>query len=254
MDLNDPHSLEIFLSVYGTLPRAGPGGDEHTLRALSLVPGETPQTVLDLGCGPGAQTLALARALPGARILAVDVVPSMVAETGRRIREAGLEGRVTAEVGDMAAPPVDPGSQQLIWCEGAIYFLGVAEALETWRPLLADGASIAFTEATWFRPSPPAELRDWWLAQYPGITDEAGVRAAVGEASFCTVDSFQLPAGSWWDGYYRPMLDRIDELRSRLPNDPVATDVAAAAEAEIEYFRRFSDWYGYTFFIVQPAR
>jgi hypothetical protein len=195
----------------------------------------------------------LARALSEARILAIDVLPPMVAETGRRVREAGLEDRVTAEVGDMAEPPVDPASQQLIWCEGAIYFLGVAEALKTWRPLLADGASIAFTEATWFRPSPPAELRDWWLSQYPGITDDAGVRAAVDGASFRTVDSFRLPADCWWDEYYRPMLDRIENLRTRHPEDPVAAEVAASADEEIETFRRFSDWYGYTFFVVEPA-
>ena len=253
MDLSDPHTLRTFLSVYGTLPRAGPGGDEHTLRALSLVPGDPPRTVLDLGCGPGAQTLALARALPQATILALDVVPAMVQETERRMRQAGLGDRVTAGVGDMAAPEVDPKSQQLIWCEGAIYFLGVSRALNLWRPLLADGAAVAFTEATWFRPSPVAELREWWLSQHPSMTDDAGVRLAIDEASFRTVDSFRLPADAWWDEYYRPMLDRIEELRARLPNDPAAAEVIASAEEEIGYFRRFSDWYGYTFFIVQPA-
>lgn len=75
MDLSEPRTFEVFLEVYGTLPRAGPGGDEHTRRALELVPGDAPRVVLDVGCGPGAQTLCLARALPQARILAVTCWP-----------------------------------------------------------------------------------------------------------------------------------------------------------------------------------
>ena len=87
--------LELFLEVYGTLPRAGPGADAHTLRALELVPGPTPGTVLDLGCGPGAQTVALASALPEAQIVAVDNLPSMVSEANRRFVERGFDDRVT---------------------------------------------------------------------------------------------------------------------------------------------------------------
>ena len=137
MDLGDDHTLRLFHEVYGTLPRAGPGGDEHTARALASVPGPMPRSVLDLGCGPGAQTEALARALPVARILGVDLLPAMVDEANRRFVEAGIQDRVQAVVGDMAEPPVAPGSQDLIWCEGAIYFPGVTEALRNWRSLLA---------------------------------------------------------------------------------------------------------------------
>ena len=76
----DDRAFAVFLEIYGTLHRAGPGADEHTRRALRLVPGPPPRTVLDLGCGPGAQTVALASALTEARIVAVDRLPSMVGE------------------------------------------------------------------------------------------------------------------------------------------------------------------------------
>ena len=245
-------SFELFLEVYGTLPRAGPGGDQHTLRALGLVPLPAPRTVLDLGCGPGAQTLALAAALPEARIVAVDLLPSMVAETNRRVLLAGCEGRVGAVVGDMAAPPAAPGTQDLIWCEGAIYNLGVTEALERWRPLLRAGGTVAFTEPVWLVDSPPEEIHDWWNAEYPSISDRAGVEARIEAASFRTIASFDLPASAWWTEYYEPMQDRVEALRRRLPDDPVAHDVIAAAETEIQLFGRYSAWYSYAFFVVQP--
>jgi SAM-dependent methyltransferase len=248
----DDRSFSLFLEVYGTLPRAGPGGDEHTRRALGLVPGAT-RAVLDLGCGPGAQTMVLASALLDARIVAVDLLESMVAETRRRITGAGLGGRVEAVVGDMAAPPVAPRSQDLIWCEGAIYNVGVTEALAGWRPLLRPRGTVVFSEPVWLKDSPPVAVQEWWAAEYPPMSDRAGVEARIAAAAYRTVGSFVLPAAAWWDEYYSPMEDRIDDLRARLADDPVAVEVADGAEAEIDMFRRYSDWYSYEFFIVQPT-
>jgi SAM-dependent methyltransferase len=252
MEVDDDRSFDLFLEVYGTLPRAGPGGDAHTIRALGSVPGPPPSTVLDLGCGPGQQTLALASALPEARIVAVDLLPAMVEEADRRFTAAHLGDRVVAVVGDMGAPPVEPGSQDLIWSEGAIYNLGVTEAIEAWRPLLRAGGSVAFTEPVWLVDTPPKEIHDWWTSEYPPISDRAGVEARIRAASYRTVASFVLPASAWWDEYYRPMQDRIADLKERLPDDPIADEVIAEAAAEIDYFRRFSDAYSYEFFIVQP--
>lgn len=249
----DDYSFQLFLEVYGTLPRAGPGGDEHTIRALRSVRGAAPEMVLDLGCGPGQQTVALAATVPGTGFVAVDLLGSMVTEAARRVTAAGLEDRVLAVVGDMAEPPVRPGSVDLIWCEGAIYNLGVTEALNAWRPLLKTGGSVAFTEPVWLVESPPAEIYDWWSSEYPAISDHAGVEARIEAAGYRTIESFVLPASAWWDEYYSPMRQRIDALRERLPSDPIANTIASAAETEIDYFERFAECYSYEFFIVEPA-
>jgi trans-aconitate methyltransferase len=196
--------------------------------------------------------VALAGALPDARIVAVDLQPSMIAETKRRITDAGLQGRVEAVVGDMAAPAVEPGTHDLIWCEGAIYFMGVTDGLVRWRPLLAPGGTVAFTEPVWLVDSPPAEVHDWWTAEYPPMSDRAGVIARIAAAGYRTLGSFVLPASAWWDEYYTPMRDRIADLRARLADDPVAAAVADAADVEIDMFARYSDCYSYEFFIAQP--
>ena len=248
---DDDRSFEYFLEVYGTLPRAGPGGDDHTRRALDSVPVEA-ATVLDLGCGPGRQTLVLADALPGAEIRAIDVLPSMVDEANRRFRNANLGHRVRAEVGDMAAPSVEPGTQDLVWAEGSIYNLGVTEALTAWQPLLRPGGGVAFTEVVWLA-EPPDELREWWTAEYPAISDAVGVVDRIRAAAFDLVDSFVLPASAWWDEYYTPMRSRIDALRQQHSDDATAAAVADAATREIAMFERFSDFYSYAFFITQPA-
>jgi len=252
MDLSDPHTFELFLEVYGMLARAGPGGDEHTRRALKLVPGDAPQVVLDVGCGPGAQTACLARALPQARILAVDLLAEMVQEANRRLGDAGLAERAKAVMGDLAQLPVQPGSQDLIWCEGAIYSMGVAEALRAWRPLLAAGGTVAFTEPLWLTEAPPQEVRTWWLSEYPAMTDDGETRAQIDLAGYRTVESFTLPASAWWDQYYEPMQDRLVALHARLPDDPAAVEVVRSAQVEIDVFHRFSEHYSYAFYVVQP--
>ncbi len=254
MDLCNPRTFELFLEIYGTLPRAGPGSTADTLRALSMVPHTDVRSALDLGCGPGAQTLVLAEVLPEAGILALDLTPQMVAEARRRCADAGLGDRVQVKEGDLLAPGVPAGSQDLIWCEGAIYFAGVEKALAVWMPLLAPGGAVAFTEPIWIHPSPPDELVTWWRDEYPSITDEDGVRAAINTAGFHTVGFFPLPTSSWWDEYYGPMESRVTQFLERHPDDPLATEIAAEAAKEIKMLLRYSDFYTYGFFITQPKR
>lgn len=252
LDLDEPRTFTLFLEIYGTLPRAGPGSTPDTLRALSLVPGRSPRTVLDAGCGPGAQTLVLAEALPKADILALDVTPQMVGEAARRCSAAGHGDRVRVREGDMLEPGVASASLDLIWCEGAIYFAGVETALSTWRPLLSREGAVVFTEPIWTHPSPPHELVAWWREEYAAISNENGVRARIAAAGFETVGFFPLPASSWWDEYYGPMELRVEEFRVEHPGDPVADDIAGEASKEIDFFRRFSEYYTYGFFITRP--
>lgn len=252
VDFSDPKTFERFLALYSTLPRAAPGSDEATRAALGTLPKGPRRTVLDLGCGPGAQTLSLATALLDSIIVAVDVLPSMVVETARRSRAAGATDRVVAAVADMSTPPVAHASQDLIWCEGAIYFLGVTAALRTWRPYLTGSGCVAFTEPVWLRCDPDEEIESWWSQEYPAITDATGVRQAIFDAGYRVVDSFVLPPEAWWNDYYSPMEARIPGFLAEYQRDEIALEIAAAAEEEISMFRRFSDAFSYAFFIVYP--
>jgi SAM-dependent methyltransferase len=66
-------------------------------------------SVLEVGCGIGAQTVTLAGSSPGARITAIDISQESLAEAARRVEEAGLTN-VVFQQGDVVALAFDPES------------------------------------------------------------------------------------------------------------------------------------------------
>ena len=146
----------LFFELFRGLPRQGPGSTASTLRALRLVPGVGPRTrVLDIGCGTGAQTLVLAHG-SRSRIVAVDNHPPFVDALNREARRLGITERLEARVADMRSLDFADGSFDLIWCEGAIYNVGVEAGLRDWRRLLRPEGHVALTEVCWRKPEPAA--------------------------------------------------------------------------------------------------
>ena len=206
MDWNDPDDVSVFFQIHSDLPREGPGLPEATEQALNLaLPLPKNANVVDFGCGPGAQTMDLARLLPTARILAIDLHPPFVEEVARRAADERCADRVTARVGDMsdsAALGIEPGSVDLVWSEGAAYSIGVENALKSWRPLLAAGGRIVFSEAVRFVDELPLAARKMW-EEYPDLTDEDGTRNRIASAGLQCISSFRLPSEAWI-AYFEP--------------------------------------------------
>ncbi len=64
--------IEYFYKLYRGLPRGGPGDNQSTRKAFSYLKNLPVEPyILDIGCGPGMQTLELARITQG-RIVALD--------------------------------------------------------------------------------------------------------------------------------------------------------------------------------------
>jgi ubiquinone/menaquinone biosynthesis C-methylase UbiE len=62
-------------------------------------------TVLEAGCGVGAQTVTLARRSPGARIVSVDIAAESLAAAKAKVEAAGL-GNVRFQQADIFALPL----------------------------------------------------------------------------------------------------------------------------------------------------
>jgi SAM-dependent methyltransferase len=96
-----------------------------------------PARVLDLGCGLGASSIALARAYPRTQVLGVDLDEASVAEARAQAAAAGVADRVTFVAGDAARVAAE-APFQLVAVFEALHDMGdPLETLRTARALLA---------------------------------------------------------------------------------------------------------------------
>lgn len=243
----------LLLDIHRGLPRQGPGDDASTLRALELC-AELPMQpdVLDLGCGPGMQTVALAQAISGT-VTAVDRFDQFLDELRERTVEAGVRERVQVMRGDMTDLPFGKHSFDLIWSEGAAYIMGITAAFQSWQEFLRPRGYIAVTEISWLTPEAevPREAYDFFHGDYPGITDVPGNLKRIEECGYEIVGHFTLPDESWWTHYYDPLASNLAAAREKYRNDPQALRFIAASEDEQRIRREFGDSYGYEFIVAR---
>jgi len=251
--MNEPNPCfwKIFFEVYEALPRQGPGNRACAARALSLC-GDLPPSpmVLDLGCGVGGQTLHLAELTSGS-IVAIDSHAPNIERLNATVTEHGLSQRVCAMVGDMGHPEQSLESFDLIWSEGALYNIGIGNALRICHGLLRPGGYLVFSDAVWRKENPPPEVKASFELDYPTMGWADDVVATIKNYEFELLGHFTLPDEAWWNDFYTPMQHRIKELRGKYDNDAEALSILDQLAQEPEMHRRYSDYYAYEFFVVR---
>lgn len=248
--MEDNPEQEIFWQVHSNLPREAPGSDASTLQAFSMLPNLPAKLrILDIGCGPGAQTITLAQATQ-AEITAVDTHQPFLDDLIHRAEQAGVAERIHTIQASMFELKFDDPFD-LIWSEGAVYIMGFERGLREWRHLLKPGGYLAVTEISWLMPEPPEAPRRFWQEDYPGMgtVDENLKRMA--SAGYQEIGHFTLPESDWWDNYYNHISARVAALREQCRNDAGAQQHLDNEQTEIDLYRQFSDWYGYVFYIGQ---
>ena len=198
------------------------------------------------------QTMVLTES-SSASITAVDNFDELLDELRPQVEEASVSDRVEVKNADMKALDFSEKAFDLIWCEGAIYNMGVPEALHRWRPLLSDKGYLVFSELVWLDEHPPAEVAEYFGNEYPAMTSIEGIIKAIRENGYEAVGDFTLPESAWWDDYYSPLEAKLPSLKQKYETDEEALGVIAMSEAEIDIRRRFGHSYGYHFFVARKV-
>ena len=105
---------KIFWELHSGLPREGPGDNESTRKAYLMLE-ELPENprIIDIGCGPGMQTIELARLSDG-RIDALDNHQPFLDDLKRRAEEEGVSEKIDVVNGNMFALSYEDKSFDLI--------------------------------------------------------------------------------------------------------------------------------------------
>lgn len=238
--MTDP--MAAFFTLHRDLPREGPGEVADVAWAAALADIAPDARMADLGCGPGADIAALLAAAPRGSVRAVEQVPHFVEAAQARFAD---DDRVKLTRGDMAKVT---GPFDFIWSAGAVYFLGVTEALTQWRDVLAPGGAIAFTEICWWTDTPSARARDLWRGYAP-MSNINGVMARIEAAGFDVLGTRRL-SDQAWENYYAPLETRLNGLRGDADQE-LRTVLEAEAE-EIACWRAHRAEFGYLLSVVRP--
>ncbi len=241
---------DLFFEIYENIPRQGPGSVDSTQKAFQVIKNlpENPN-ILDIGCGAGAQTFTLAK-LTGGKIIALDNHRPFLKIIEERTGSEKTKAEIVTRHQSMLEMDFDPGSFDLIWSEGAIYFMGFENGLKTIQPLLKPKGYVSVSEANWFKPNPPAEAVKIWQEEYPDIKTVDQTISAISDCGYKLLDHFKLPESDWWN-FYNPMESKINALRNKYIDYNKILAELSVIYKEIEDYRRFSDWYGYTFYVMQ---
>ena len=243
--------MELLFKIHENLPRQGPGLNVSTVKAYNMLPdlSEKP-VILDIGCGSGMQTIELARISSG-DVTGLEIHKPFLDDLEKRANDAGLSGKVRAVQGSMFEMDFDKRSFDIIWAEGSIFIIGFEKGITEWKEFLKPGGYMAVTEACWLKSSPPQELFNFWKEGYPGILMIEENISITEKCGYSLLEHFTLPEDAWWDGYYNPLQKRIPVLREKYAGNDEALELIDATETEISMYRKYSEWYGYEFFIMK---
>lgn len=201
-----------FFALHGEMPHQGPGSADEVEWVLARIPPSA--RIVDAACGPGADTAALAEALPEAQEAT-----------------ARFGARAHAREGDLR---LLEGPADLILHMGALYGLELETVLPLWRPTLTPGGHVAFSEPVLLSDPPSPAAAAFWR-EYPNVGTAKRVAARVASAGYRILDTKVL-IGRPWAEYYGPLSARI--ARFRPSADAAFAEVLDAAEAEIALWRQ----------------
>lgn len=127
-----------WLAAYHRIERSIAAFSEALLRAAAAQPGER---VIDIGCGTGATTAALARAVgPTGHVLGIDISQTLI-----DVARSQQIGNATFMLGDAAAHPFEAAAHDLVFSRFGVMFFGdPVSAFRNFRQALKPAGRLVF--------------------------------------------------------------------------------------------------------------
>lgn len=244
--------LHLLIDFHKDAKRQGPGSLEATKRALDIIGFSNKENlkIADIGCGTGAQTIALAQN-SCAEITAVDLFPEFLEKLDEKSKRLNLTGRIKTIACSMEELNFSEEEFDIIWSEGTIYIMGFENGIKQWKKYLKNEGYLAVSEICWKTNKRPEELDRYWNEAYPDINTPSCKIKQLENNGYSPVAFFMLPDNCWIDNYYKPILDRIDSFLDKHNHNIQAVELINNERKEIEMYEKYNEYFGYSFFIAK---
>ena len=216
-------------AFYAFLDSLRAGWLRYSRRAFDAIPYIPSPNILDIGCGSGVVTVALAQ-WSGGTVTGIDIDETALQQLAYYIEQAGLTDQVTIMKKSMKKMDFPKESYDIIWAEGTIAVVGFKRGLKTWNRFLKPGGYMVIHDDGQDVPKKGTQI------------DDCGYKL---------IEEFFLDEQVWWDEYYGPLALRIDQFRADPSQDRVLVTKLESSQQEINGYHEHPERYCSVFFVLQ---
>lgn len=187
-----------------------PGGPDEVARTIADVSFEG-ASVLDIGCGSGGATIALARDHGAASVIGIDVEGPVCAHARERVARAGLGDRIEIRQVEPGPLPLADGAVDIVFSKDSIVHIPDKEALaaDVFRVLRPGGWFVASDWLIAHDGEPSPEMAAYLAAEDLdfGMASPERYRSALTAAGF--VDIVLVDRNDWYRAVAHGELERL---------------------------------------------
>lgn len=205
---------------------------QFTRRAFNVLPKiENPQ-ILDIGCGSGVPTIALARLSKG-QVTGVDIDQMLIKRLLQKIQNLGMSNRIKVINRSMLNLNFTEESFDIIWAEGSIAVFGFEKGISYWRRFLKPGGFLVVHD------------------DLGNLEEKLGQISANG---YILISHFIMDESTWWREYYSLLEIKLDEMHQKYIGERDIEKALEKDQREIEVYRENPGGYRSVFLIMKKGR
>jgi ubiquinone/menaquinone biosynthesis C-methylase UbiE len=197
---------------------------KYLLKALSFIPDFERPLILDIGCGTGVPTLALANIYSGS-IYAVDSNKKSLSRLEEKIKSLNLSNRIITIHSSAFDIKFTDVKFDIILAEGLLNAIGFENGLSIVNQVI---------------------MENGYFIIHDEIKDPIKKQKIMEKYNFKLINSFELNEDVWWNDYYKDLEKKIKSYKDKSIRDLFRNDIK-----EIEMYKKDSSQFRSIYYILK---